>query len=197
MTTSGQRNRRPKSRGNLPRAPTARPRPAAPNFDRDAGRTRIGRRSVAEAGYLPPPRRAASGPTPAPAGKHAGQGRGRQATPTAAPRRRICARSARPPATSAWHGRCSRTTEDLIEALAARGIKLAEVSAEEARQSERDGGLRQGSRTLRPRAGGKARSSPSTRMATCTGSTSAPPATCAPRSRRGLTASPASIAPAC
>ena len=77
---------------------------AAPNFDRDAADRGIGRRRSRRPASTPP-RTAASGPTPAPGEKRAGQGRGRQATPTAAPRRRICARSARRPATSAWHGR--------------------------------------------------------------------------------------------
>ena len=73
---------------------------------------------------MPRLRRAASGPSRTPAEKHAGQGRGRQATPTAAPRRRICARSARPPATSAWHGRSAAPPKNWKRRLRPRASPL-------------------------------------------------------------------------
>ena len=167
--------------------------PEAPIYRSRRGRPRHGRRRCEAAS---PARRAASGPR-----RHAGrETRGAGQGPSGGRHSRPEPEDMRPlgktAATSAWHGRLSRTAERSVEdALAARGHHACRSQPRGSAAERTRCGLRQGSRQLRPRAGGKARSSPSTRMATCTGSTSAPPATCAPRSRRGLTALPASIAP--
>ena len=109
--------------------------PAAPNFDRDAA-DRAWAEKVADAG-IAAVQAARQRPAPDAGRETRGAGQG----PSGSPPSHREPEDMRPLGKTAGEIRAawtlSRTAEELEEALAAKGITLAEVSAEEARQSER------------------------------------------------------------
>ena len=135
MTTFGRRNRRPKSRGNLHPAPTER-RSQPRRTSTATPPMRAWAEKVADAA-IAAAQDGRQRPEPDAGIETRGAGQGLPGGPHSRPE----PEDMRPLGKTAGDIRMawtlSRTAEELEEALAAKGITLAEVSAEEARQSER------------------------------------------------------------